>query len=264
MTTLPAVRTSPLQALIPAKSSPYHHDARELGAFLDARGGLTPDTLQAYYQHVAHDRGGKSWTASTAARKLAGAKSCIRRMLDSSTEVTVGQRYQIESALKALKPPSVASRAIGANKVITRAEERALLKALDRPTASLVRFLLATGARISEALGIREGDVKPVGEYNEIRLRGKGNKERIVFYRGPEIDFAHLGDRTTITNRIRRASRRAIGRTVSAHCMRHSFATRMLAKGADLTAVSKYLGHADISVTSAFYAHTHLEWKDVK
>ena len=51
MTTLPAVRTSPLQALVPARSSPYHHDARELVAFLDTRGGLTPDTLQAYYQH---------------------------------------------------------------------------------------------------------------------------------------------------------------------------------------------------------------------
>ena len=156
-----------------------------------------------------------------------------------------------------------ASKGVNQDKVLTAADERRLLRALCPRDRELVRFLLATGARISEALGVRADDISPMGGHFAIRLLGKGRKLRTVYYDRP-VDFTDRGSRTAITNRIRRASRRAIGRTLSAHCMRHTFATRMIASGKSLTAVSRYLGHSSVAITGDLYVHDDLAWGDVK
>jgi integrase len=247
--------------MIPPRDSVYYRDAVNLVAFLDKHGGLTEDALKQYHAHVVHDRGGKGWTAGTCAHKISAAKSCIRRIIMHSPNMDTATRFRIEEALKALKPPKVQARAVGREKVLTRGEERAVLAALDPGTAAIVRFMLGTGCRISEALGIMAKDVKTAGDHCEVRLQGKGNKERRVYWRGKAPSFT--GNRTTITNRIRRASLKAIGRTVSAHCCRHTWATRMLAEGKDLTAVSKYMGHSSVEITSSTYVHNELAPEDV-
>ena len=256
-----ALRSSPLSALIPSKGAPYYKDALDLVAFLTAHGGLSEDALREYHAFIVHDRGGKGWTAGTCARKVSGAKACIRRMIDHSPNMDTATRFRIEESLKALKPPKTVHHSIGREKVLTRAEEHAVLAQLDAGTAAIMRFMLGTGCRISEALGIQGKDAKRVGDHYEVRLQGKGSKERMVYWRGPVPSFS--GNRTTITNRIRRASLKAIGRTVSAHCMRHTWATRMLAEGKDLTAVSKYMGHSDVSITASTYIHNELTPEDV-
>jgi integrase/recombinase XerD len=175
------------------------------------------------------------------------------------------------------KPFRQASKGVGIAKVLTIAEERKLLRCLSKRDRELVRFLLATGARISEALGVKADDISQMGfdrklkkstpytpiRYYAIRLYGKGRKIRTVYYDRP-IDFSDRGSRMAITNRIRRAARRAIGRTLSAHCMRHTFATRMIADGKSLTAVSRYLGHSSVAITGDLYVHDDLGWEDVR
>ena len=156
-----------------------------------------------------------------------------------------------------------ANKGVGTAKVLSVSEEKRLLRVLSRRDRDLVRFLLETGARISEALGIRAEDIAPVGDHYAIRLLGKGSKVRTVYY-DRVVDFTGHGSRTAITNRIRRASKRAIGRTLSAHAMRHTFATRMIAAGKSLTAVSRYLGHSSVAITGDLYVHDDLEWGDVK
>ena len=156
-----------------------------------------------------------------------------------------------------------ASKGVNQDKVLTSAEERCLLRALCPRDRELVRFLLATGARISEALGVRLGDVTPMEGHYAVRLLGKGRKLRTVYYDRP-VDFSDRGTRVAITNRIRRASKRVIGRTISAHACRHTFATRILKSGRTLTAVSRYLGHASTSLTADLYVHDDLRWDDVK
>jgi len=154
-----------------------------------------------------------------------------------------------------------ASKGVGIAKVLTPSEERRLLRVLAPRDRELVRFLLSTGARISEALGVR--DIQPMDDHYAIRLLGKGNKVRTVYYKRP-VDFTDRGSRTAITNRIRRASRRVLGRTLSAHCMRHTFATRMIAKGMSLPAVSRYLGHSSVAISGDLYVHDDLKWRDVR
>ena len=156
-----------------------------------------------------------------------------------------------------------ANKGVGTAKVLTPAEEKRLLRVLSRRDRELVRFLLETGARISEALGIRTEDIAPVGDHYAICLLGKGSKVRTVYY-DRMVDFTGHGSRTAITNRIRRASRRVLGRTISAHCCRHTWATRMIKSGKSLTAVSRYLGHASTSITADLYVHDDLVWEDVK
>jgi len=154
-----------------------------------------------------------------------------------------------------------ANKGVGAEKVLGSNEERKLLRALHAKDRELVRFLLATGARISEALGIHEQDITPMAGHYAIRLLGKGNKIRTVYY---DRVVSFHGSRTAITNRIRRASRRVLGRSLSAHCMRHTFATRQIAAGRSLTAVSRYLGHSSVAITGDLYVHDDLTWDDLK
>jgi integrase/recombinase XerD len=153
-----------------------------------------------------------------------------------------------------------ANKGIGAEKVLAKGEERKLLRTLQPRDRELVRFLLATGARISEALGVHEADIQRMAGHYAIKLLGKGSKTRTVYYDKP---VAFYGSRTAITNRIRRASRKVLGRNLSAHCMRHTFATRMIASGKSLTAVSRYLGHSSVAITGDLYVHDDLDWQDL-
>lgn len=148
--------------------------------------------------------------------------------------------------------------------MISLAEERKLIRALGAGDRKLVRFLLATGCRISEALGIAPEHVQRLDDFYVIRIHGKGDKWRQVYYHQVPMDFSDLGTRMAITNRIRRTSRRVIGRTISAHCLRHTFATRKLKEGKSLPAVSRYLGHSSVAITGDLYVHDALEWKDVR
>lgn len=138
--------------------------------------------------------------------------------------------------------------------------------------------LYATGCRASEVAGLALGDVDLAG--GTLRCVGKGNKQRIVPLgtRARAAISAYLassrpmlardrsaGDALFLTRRGRALSRvglwrvvtlhaRAAGLTgkISPHTLRHSFATHMLAGGADLRVVQELLGHASIATTQIY------------
>ncbi len=144
--------------------------------------------------------------------------------------------------------------------------------------AALLEFLYATGARISEAVGLDVDDIDPEGEV--VRLLGKGSKERIVpvgsyalraieAYRvrgRPALAGAGRGTAALFVNvrggRLSRqsawqvlrdaAERAEIGQPVSPHTLRHSFATHLLAGGADVRSVQELLGHASVTTTQIY------------
>jgi integrase/recombinase XerD len=146
---------------------------------------------------------------------------------------------------------------------------------------AMLELLYATGLRVSELISLGLGDVDL--ETRMVLARGKGGKERIVPLGAPAADAvgAYLGSararllhgRVTrdlfVTPRGHRLTRqgfaklldryaRAAGieRRISPHKLRHSFATHLLAGGADLRAVQAMLGHADISTTQIY---THVD-----
>lgn len=163
-------------------------------------------------------------------------------------------------------------------KILDQPDSKKKLGLRDR---ALLEFLYGTGARISEALNCRTGDLMP--EMMLVRLFGKGRKERVVplgkigwqvvdkylkqsrtlMVNSRSADYLFLGNRGNPLRRmagwriVKKYCRLAgIDREISPHTFRHSFATHLLMGGADLLAVQDLLGHADISTTEVY---THLD-----
>lgn len=148
---------------------------------------------------------------------------------------------------------------------------------------ALLELLYATGARVSEAVGL---DVDDLSHGDVLRLRGKGSKERIVpvgSYARAAVDAyltrvrpelaakgrasarLFLGARGAPLSRqsawlvIRSAAERAqITSEVSPHTLRHSFATHLLQGGADVRVVQELLGHASVATTQ-IYTHVSVD-----
>jgi integrase/recombinase XerD len=144
---------------------------------------------------------------------------------------------------------------------------------------ALLELLYACGLRASEALGLRVEDVNFAAGY--VIVTGKGNRQRLVPAGAQALTWVrrYLGtarpkrvrregaplflnrsgnglSRQALWGLIRRTARRAGIRTVvSPHTLRHSFASHLLERGADLRSVQAMLGHVDISTTQIY---THL------
>lgn len=177
-------------------------------------------------------------------------------------------------------------------KVLTEAEVDALLRRPTRPSPLALRnyamanLLYASGLRVSELVNL------PVTSCNlttgHLRVLGKGDKERMVPFsttagaivqeyleqtrplllKGKSSPLLFCSNRGKAMTRNRfwqiiREMARAAGITkeISPHVLRHSFATHLLAGGADLRAVQMMLGHADIATTQIY---THVDTDRIK
>lgn len=213
----------------------------------------------------------------SANRLLAAAKKRIRQVMDSDMGATIGQQYQMEKVLKEVKGVKM-SAGLDNRKLLTPAEVRALIDGCPDGLRLIVRFLASTGCRISEALAIHTGDVDRGREICDIRVLGKGNKARIVncqrelvdeimaHFHGASYLFEHNGkpfNRIYISQRIGVIAQRTIGRDhISAHCLRHSYATAWYQTKGRIEELAGYLGHASSATTSAYYVHTRMKSED--
>lgn len=145
-------------------------------------------------------------------------------------------------------------------------------------TRALLEILYATGIRCSELVGLDLSDVDLEGRM--VRVLGKGRKERVVPFGQPAhvALVAYLGVRARIrppseavfvnrrggrlTDRAvrlavaRRVREVALQRRITPHSLRHSFATHLLERGADLRAIQELLGHSSLSTTQR-YTHVN-------
>jgi integrase/recombinase XerC len=142
---------------------------------------------------------------------------------------------------------------------------------------ALLEILYGCGLRVSEAVGLNVGDVDL--EEGWVKVLGKGSKERTVPFGPParEAVKAYLFNRETapttplfmnfkgtrLTSRsvarilAKHLVRIAASKSLSPHGLRHSFATHLLAAGADLRTIQELLGHARLSTTQR-YTHVDL------
>ena len=156
----------------------------------------------------------------------------------------------------------------------------------------ILELLWATGMRVSELSNLNFGDLNI--EENEIKVFGKGAKERIVLISdraknyliqyintarkliAPEYNTGEINEDTplfinstgfrlqnkTIRNVVNEIVERIeLPKKVTPHVFRHSFATRLIENGADLRVVQELLGHAGISNTQIY---THISMKHMK
>lgn len=170
-------------------------------------------------------------------------------------------------------------------RTLSMADAAALVESPDttRPDGlrdrALLELLYASGLRASEALGLRIEDVNFKAGY--VMVTGKGDRQRLVPAGARALDWMRhylttvrprqvrrecpalflnrsggAMSRQALWGLIRRAARRAgLRAAVSPHTLRHSFASHLLERGADLRSVQAMLGHVDISTTQIY---THL------
>lgn len=150
---------------------------------------------------------------------------------------------------------------------------------------AFLEVLYASGARVSEACGLRTEDLERT--LRVVRLTGKGNKTRLVplgdrarasldswladgrrqlpAWQKSDLCFLSKGGRPlsrgTAWRRVKAAALEAgLPADISPHTLRHSFATHLLQGGADLRAVQEMLGHASIQTTERY---THLDAEEI-
>jgi integrase/recombinase XerD len=150
----------------------------------------------------------------------------------------------------------------------------------------MLELLYATGLRVSELIGLSVNEVNL--EVGFVRTKGKGAKERIVpigraasealkkYLEGPRRIFAlRSGNSTLFLGRggrgmtrqgfwkilRRHALNAGIRKRITPHTLRHSFATHLLERGADLRSVQSMLGHVDIATTQVY---THVSREHLK
>ena len=228
-----------------------------------------------------------NYKKTTIARKIASLRTFYKylyreRKVDSNPAMNLTNPKRPKSLPKFLTPDEV-EQILNNTKIETPAGYR---------NRTILELLWATGMRISELSGLNFGDLNL--EHNEIRVFGKGSKERIILVTDRAKSFLEryiesardlipkgfpVPDKSedspvfinntgyrlqtrTIRNVINEVVEKIIlPKHVTPHMFRHSFATHLIENGADLRVVQELLGHASISNTQIY---THVSTQHLK
>jgi integrase/recombinase XerD len=252
----------------------YGSDLRRLSRHLDAaRVEVTSATTEHLIEFVAA-LAAAELSPRSQARMLSAVRGLYKwllaeKLVASDPSELVDRPRARRSLPKAIRPDQIV----------------ALLEAPDDTTAlglrdaAMLHTMYAAGLRVSELVGLGLGDVNL--ETGFVQAFGKGKKRRVVpLGRAAQVRIERW--RSEVRGRWAPASERAlfvtergtpltrqsfwrivkhhalaagIGRSVSPHVLRHSFATHLLLGGADLRSVQMMLGHADVTTTEVY---THL------
>ena len=233
---------------------------------------LSPQELRAY-QAALQEAG---YARSTISRKLASLRSFYR--------FAMRQGITSENPAKPLRNPR---RQRKLPHVLTNGEIGKLLLAPSHNSEAglrdraILETMYSSGLRVSELVALRDGDLD--FEQNLVRVRGKGRKERMSplgsyaikaikkysRYRNRDVKTESLGEQAPVfVNRFGKSlTTRSVGRMLekyiketgldsrtSPHTLRHSFATHLLDRGADIRSVQELLGHQSLATTQ-IYTH---------
>jgi len=221
------------------------------------------------------------YSRSTIARKIATLRSFYKFL--------AREGVTDHNPVKAIRTPRQEKRL---PKFLRPAEVERLLAAPDGDDlltlrdAAMLEVLYSTGVRVSELVGLDLEDIDPIAEV--VRVRGKGRRERLAplgsyalralnryLEARAEADVKDA-DAVFLNRHGRRLAARSVRRklakylavagldpSVSPHTLRHSFATHMLERGADLRAVQELLGHRSLSTTQIYTHVTASRLKEI-
>ena len=262
--------------------SPHTLDAysRDLSGFFDFAAehlGKVPETADLAKLEV---RDFRAYLSQRAARHID--KSSLARELSTLKNFFKWlARYDIlrNPALSVIRTPrraKVLPKALEVNdtfNVIDEAQNLASNSWQGLRDTAIFTLLYGCGLRISEALSLNVGDI---GNNDFLRIKGKGNKERIVPLlpvvveninkylaecpyqpkQGEPLFLGARGDRLVprIIQRQMQKIRAYLGLpdNLTPHALRHSFATHLLAEGTDLRSIQELLGHASLTTTQRY------------
>ncbi len=237
---------------------------------------------------------GAEYSRASIARKLASLRSLYRHLvrtgqIETSPAAVVRAPKQLKRLPGCLDESQVES-LLSATAAEPEAEENTLQQMLASRDRAILETIYSSGLRISELIGLNMEDTDLSD--GTLRIRGKGKKERIAPIGSPAVDaitgylrlrdgvfpsspnrsdpdgplfLNKLGSRISdrsVRRKLDKYIRQAgLAGKVSPHTLRHSFATHMLNRGADLRSVQELLGHKSISTTQIY---THLTTAGLK
>ncbi|MFA6599725.1 MAG: tyrosine recombinase XerC [Candidatus Omnitrophota bacterium] len=257
----------------------YHVDLREFCETLGAKevAEIGPLDIRAFLAVLKE----RAYSKSSISRKLA----CLRSFF----------KYLVrENVLKASPAAHIASpkrdkrlpRFLDLNEVTSLLEAPSKQNWKEKRDKAILETLYSSGLRVSELVGLNHDDLDVFSGL--VRVRGKGKKERIVPMGGVALQAiaqyletkpprdengalkkplfvnrrgGRLTDRSVRRMILKYSKRIGLGKEVSPHMLRHSFATHMLDRGADLRSVQELLGHENLSTTQIY---THVTTKRLK
>lgn len=256
----------------------YRNDLADFSGFLTGRNEnpetIGTDALRLYMQGLSDE----GMTPSTAARRLSALRQFFKFLVQEN--IRKDDPAALLDAPKRARPLPKLLSEDDVDRLLTEARHLRDDPAESARLTALLEILYATGLRVSELVGLRW---PPFGDDPRfLVIRGKGSKERLVplseparkaieDYAGWRSDFIEgktspwlfpsRGESGHLTRQRFGQLLKALAleagidpAKVSPHVLRHAFASHLLARGADLRAVQKMLGHADISTTQ-IYTH---------
>ncbi|HEY5234744.1 MAG TPA: site-specific tyrosine recombinase XerD [Rhabdochlamydiaceae bacterium] len=270
---------------------------REIADFLDYLGsekGLSPHTLAAYGRdlksYAKYSQGKKTEEVvadqiieyfQTLKNKGIASSSLCRALVAIKVFFRFLKREKIISNnptvfLESPKMWQLIPEVLTIEEVGRFLEMPAIETAIGARDKAIFMVMYASGLRVSELCGMNLGDISD----DQVRVRGKGNKERVIpiasaavaavdFYLtqfrtegdGP-LFLSSKGrrmDRVALWERVKFYGKKAgISKEISPHTLRHSFATHLLENGADLRVIQEMLGHSNIATTDRY---THVSRK---
>ena len=254
----------------------YAADLREFGDFLESRGGKDIKRIDYFllrkFLSVLSER---KLNKRTLSRKISTMKSFFKFMLRESLIKSNPASSLIYPRLDKPLPNFLTEKEIGSMLKLPKGGELLVLR-----DKAILEFLYSTGARVSEMVLLKKENVDFISGI--AKVRGKGRKERLLPLGEPAINSLkkYVDKRSdsnpslfvnkrlgTLTDRgvrdiiYKYVKKAAIVSKVSPHTFRHSFATHLLDRGADLRSVQELLGHSSISTTQVY---THLTIDSLK
>jgi integrase/recombinase XerD len=261
--------------MAPNTLAAYRRDLDKLAAFAAAQRRPLTDLTRSHLEEFVRELMASGLSAASTARLVASTRGFFRFLrLIGAVAANPAEDLQAPRAFASLP------------RFLSLDDVDALLAAPDTSTPrgvrdrTLIEVLYATGLRVSELVGLRVTDVRADQGY--VQCLGKGRKQRIVPLGDTAADWvrryvakgrpeltrgrqsawlfvnARAGGRLSRSGfwkLLKTYGREAGLRThLSPHVLRHSFATHLLERGADLRAIQMMLGHADLSTTQ-IYTH---------
>ncbi len=205
-------------------------------------------------------------------------KQAIKKAL-SLLATSDRQRAELQASFADMKIGKP-DKKVTARKILSDTETEIIARNLSKHNRLAFTALQQSGLRVSELCNIRKADCTVEKEAVNIRVLGKGRKERFVYFtqalyseileacKCDRAEYLFAGknggrvNRSNLSNAIARAGSIA-GVKASAHKLRHTFATKQIkANKGSVKAVSQYLGHATTAITESMYVHDELSAKE--
>ncbi len=258
--------------------SAYRHDLENYNGFLGESGSskINREKIVSYLIHLKKRR----LSPVSIARALSAIKGFHR--------FVYSEGYSKGDPTLAMKTPSVWTKlpaVLNLSEVEILLRQPQLSKKAGIRDRAILELLYATGMRASELISLKVTDVNLDVGY--VRCMGKGSRERIIpigskaikciqtYLNEAKSHYSKSGSRLLFISRlgksmsrqalwkiIKKYSKRALlKKEISPHTLRHSFATHLLERGADIRAVQEMLGHVSISTTQIY---THIDRERLK